>query len=86
MAVPAAMTLTYSGTDIGKIYLRDIGQRNGLGGGRGIYSRGQDCYIKKSQVRTLQMTGDVIMSATTDLNGKKGVIKTFVDAGQLVIS
>lgn len=63
----------YDGTDVGPIYLRDIGQRNQLGGGKGIYSIGQDRYLVHGHDATFQSTSDVIMSV------KSGVIKRFSD-------
>jgi len=69
------MVVTYDGTDVGRIYLRDIGQRNGLGGGGSIYQLGQDQYLSYGQDATLIETSDVLLSAD------RGVIKTFDDAG-----
>ena len=54
--------LKYDGTNIGRIYFGDVGQRNGLGTGRGIFSHGQDQYLSKGQDATLVTTGDVMMS------------------------
>jgi len=53
----------YDGTDYGKIYLGDVGQRNQLGTGRGIYSYGQDRYLSHGQDATFIDTGDVLLSA-----------------------
>ena len=72
--------VTYDGTDIGRIYLKDIGQRNQLGGGKGIYTHGQDQYISSGEDATLVSTGDVLMSVAS------GVLKTYSDAGSLTIS
>lgn len=70
----------YNGTDLGRIYLRDIGQRNQLGGGKGIYVRGQDQYIDYGSDATFISTPDVALSATY------GVIKSFSDAGSLNVT
>jgi hypothetical protein len=64
----------YDGTNLGPIYLKDVGQRNGLGGGKSIYVRGQDQYVDYDTDTTLVSTSDVMLSATA------GVIKHFVDA------
>jgi hypothetical protein len=55
----------YDGTDRGPIYLKDIGQRNGLGGGKSIYVRGQDQYIDYGSDTTLISTSDVMLSYTS---------------------
>jgi len=52
----------YDGTDVGRIYLGDIGQRNQLGTGKGIYSYGQDRYMSHGQDATFVTTSDVMMS------------------------
>lgn len=54
--------IKYDGTDYGKTYLRDCGQRNQLGGGKGIFVLGQDQYLSSGQDATLINTGDVFMS------------------------
>jgi len=64
----AKINIKYDKTDVGPIYLRDIGARNQLGGGRGIYILGQDQYINAGADTTLALTGDVLLSST------KGVI------------
>ena len=63
--------IKYDATDIGRIYLRDVGGRNQMGNGRGIFAYGQDRYISHGQDATLLNTSDVIMSAD------RGVIKKF---------
>lgn len=63
--------VVYDGTNLGKIYLRDIGGRNQLGNGQGIFSYGQDQYLSYGQDATFQNTSDVIMSVN------QGVIKTY---------
>jgi hypothetical protein len=65
----------YDGTDVGPIYLKDIGQRNGLGGGKSIYVRGQDQYVDPGTDTTFISTSDVMLSATS------GVIKKYSDLG-----
>ena len=72
--------VSYDGSNLGTIYLRDIGMRSGLGGGRGIYVRGQDQYINYGADATLISTSDVMLSATS------GVIKKFSDLGALTIT
>jgi hypothetical protein len=65
----------YDGTDVGPIYLRDIGQRNQLGGGKGIYTLGQDRYLAHGHDATLISTSDVMLSKTS------GVIGHYTTAG-----
>jgi len=72
--------VTYDGTDVGPIYLRDIGQRNQLGGGKGLYVLGQDQYLAHGSDATLVSTSDVMMSAT------EGVIKHFQTAGSFTVT
>jgi hypothetical protein len=57
--------IAYNGVDLGPIYLKDIGQRNQLGGGKGIYVIGQDQYIDHGADATLISTSDVMMSCTS---------------------
>jgi len=79
-ALNDTLSVAYSGTDVGRIYLCDIGQRNQLGNGLGLYHKGQDCYISHGQTKTLVTTGDALMSV------KVGRIKKFVDSGSLVVT
>lgn len=74
-------TVTYDGTDYGLIYLRDCGQRNQLGGGKGIFVLGQDQYLAHGSDATLVNTGDVLMSRYD----ASGVIKHFADAGAFTV-
>ena len=53
----------YDRTDYGRVYLGDVGQRHQLGGGKGLYTHGQDRYISHGQDATFVKTGDVMMSA-----------------------
>lgn len=66
-----AIALQYDGTNYGPIYLGDVGQRNQLGTGRGIYSYGQDRYIHHvadgtnyRHDATFLPTGDVMLSTS----------------------
>jgi hypothetical protein len=70
----------YDGTDVGKIYLRDVGQRNQLGGGKGIFVEGQDQYITAGGDATFISTSDVMLSATS------GVIKSFETSGSFTVT
>ena len=63
----------YDRTDTGRIYLGDVGQRHQLGGGQGLYTKGQDRYISFGQDATFVQTGDVAMSQ------QNGRIKHFTD-------
>lgn len=70
----------YDGTDVGPVYLKDIGQRNGLGGGRSIYVKGQDQYVDPGTDTTFISTSDVMLSNTS------GVIKKMVDNGVFTVT
>jgi hypothetical protein len=73
--------VSFDGTNatsvMGPIYLRDIGQRNQLGGGKGIYVNGQDQYLDYGTDATFVSTSDVMLSVT------KGEIYKLVNAGIL---
>lgn len=69
-----SLKVTYTGTNVGKIYLSDIGKRYQLGGGReGDYfsSSGQDRYIIWGETLVLQASGEVLMSYAN------GILKYF---------
>jgi len=72
--------INYDGTDVGPIYLKDVGQRNQLGGGKGIYCVGQDQYISYGGDATLLSTSDVMLSATS------GVIKNWDTSGSFTVT
>lgn len=72
--------IQYDGTNVGDIYLKDVGQRNQLGGGKGVYTLGQDRYINYGGDTTLVSTSDVMLSATS------GVIKSFQDSGSFTVT
>ena len=72
MATATTTTVVkYDTTNLGRIYLRDVGGRNQMGNGNGIFITGQDRYISYGQDATLLNTSPVILSAD------RGVIKTF---------
>lgn len=73
-------SVAYNGINRGSVYLRDIGQRNGLGGGRSIYIKGQDRYISYGQTAALVSTGQVMTSTMS------GVIKKMSDLGSFTIT
>ena len=79
MAIPTVV-VNYNGTNVGRIYLDDIGQRNQLGGGKGLYTLGQDQYISYGSDATLVGTSDVYLSATS------GRLKKYSDAGVLTVT
>jgi len=76
----------YSGDDSGPIYLGDVGQRNQLGGGKGLYTMGQDRYIKKDETATFIGTSDVAMSAGYAGADRTGRIKWFEDNGTFTVT
>lgn len=79
-----ALRIEYYGTNVGKIYLSDVGKRLGLGGAQeGDYYGGQDSYMIWGEIRVLELTGDVLLSqsdgildhfssANTDWDSKNG--------------
>jgi len=85
MAFPS-VKVEYSGTDIGRIYLGDVGQRNQLGGGKGLYAIGQDQYISKDQTATLIGTSDVAMSSGYAGNDRTGQIKYYEDNSTFTVT
>lgn len=75
MASGNQVQIVYKGTNVGKIYLSDVRQRLGLGGGQeGDYNGGQDQYIIWGETLILNKTGEVLMSWTD------GVLKYFSDS------
>lgn len=76
----STVIVKYDQTDVGRIYLGDVGQRHQLGGGKGLYTLGQDRYLSKGQDTTFIQTGDVLMSANA------GRIKHFADASSFTVS
>ena len=85
MAIPTVI-VKYDGTDFGRVYLGDVGQRHQLGGGQGLYTLGQDRYLSYGQDTTFVATGDVIMSATYAGYDRTGQIKNMVDKGAFTVS
>jgi hypothetical protein len=55
--------VVYDKTNYGRVYLGDVGQRHQLGGGKGLYTMGQDRYMSYGQDATFVQTGEVLMSA-----------------------
>ncbi len=51
-----------NGAFTSRIYLGDIGRRNGLGGGPSVYGLGQDQYLDLGTPIVLQETSDVTLS------------------------
>jgi hypothetical protein len=67
--------ISYVGTNVGKIYLSDLGKRLGLGGSQeGNYYGGQDEYIIWGEIKVLDLTGDVVSSMSN------GILAHFSDA------
>jgi len=86
LTTDSTVTVTYDGTDRGRIYLSDVGQRNQLGGGQGIYTLGQDRYLSKDQTATFIKTGAVMMSASYAGYDRTGILKHFEDQSSFTIS
>jgi len=76
----STVVVKYDQTDIGRVYLGDVGMRNQLGGGRGLYVLGQDRYISHGQDATFVKTGDVLLSAF------EGRIRKYVDNSNFTIN
>jgi len=85
MAIPTVIVV-YDGTDYGRVYLGDVGQRHQLGGGQGLYTNGQDRYLSYGQDATFIATGDVLLSATYAGNDRTGVIKAMEDKGAFTVT
>jgi hypothetical protein len=66
----ATVVVHYDKTDFGRIYLGDVGMRNQLGGGKGLYVNGQDRYLSHGQDATFVRTGDVMLSISQGRIGK----------------
>jgi len=80
MAVQKVEIVHTGATDVGQLYLADIGRRNSLGGGVSIYGYGQDQYINSGDIIELVATSQVLLSID------RGMLKTFSDDGTLTIS
>ena len=85
MAIPS-VKVEYDGTDVGRIYLGDVGQRHQLGTGKGLYTIGQDRYISKDQTATFIGTSDVAMSAGYAGADRTGQIKHFEDINSFTVT
>ena len=73
MAMENFTLVSYSGTNVGAIYLEDIGKRKQLGGGD-QFVKGQDIIVNKGDFIALVNAGGVPISA------QLGVLKTFSTA------
>lgn len=73
MALSKYTLVSYNGTDIGKVYLEDLGKRKQLGGGD-QYIKGQDIVIRKGDTIALVNTSGVLTSQ------EFGQLKTFSTA------
>jgi hypothetical protein len=76
--------VSFDGTNavstMGPVYLKDIGQRNSLGGSKNIYTLGQDRYLAYGHDATFVSTSDVQLSATF------GVIEDLRQRGLLKVT
>jgi hypothetical protein len=70
MALEKYTLVSYVGTDVGNIYLEDIGKRRQLGGGD-QFIKGQDIVIRKGDTVALVNSGAVLTSA------ELGILKTW---------
>ena len=80
------LTVAYDGTDYGRVYLHDVGQRNQLGGGKGLYVLGQDRYLSHGQDTTFLGTSDVQMSTLYAGADRTGQIKNLEDRGAFTVT
>lgn len=69
MALELYTKVVYSGTNIGPIYIGDVGRRAGLGGGVSIYQQGQDKYIHNGETRRFLNSGEVQLSVDSGTLG-----------------
>ena len=76
------LKVSYTGTNVGKIYFRDVDRRQQLGGAaEGNYNGGQDQYIIWGESKVFELTGDVLHSVS------HGVMKYFsTEASSTVFS
>ena len=80
MAVQKVEIVHTGATDVGQLYLADVGRRNSLGGGASIYEYGQDQYINPGETIELVATSQVLLSID------RGMLKTFSDDGTLTVT
>ena len=80
MAVQKVEVVHTGATDVGQLYLADVGRRNSLGGGTSIYGYGQDQYINAGDTIQLVATSQVLLSID------RGMLKTFSDDGTLTVT
>jgi len=80
MAVQKVEVVHTGATDVGQLYLADVGRRNSLGGGVSIYGYGQDQYINPGETIELVATSQVLLSID------RGILKTFSDDGTLTVT
>jgi hypothetical protein len=69
LSADSTVRITYDGHNFGPVYLKDVGMRNQLGGGRGIYVHGQDRYIHHDGTTVLLKTSDVLQSINSGVIG-----------------
>ena len=62
MALQKYTLISYTGTNVGKIYLDEVGKRIQLGGGD-QFIRGQDIVIRPGDTIALVNSGNVLTSA-----------------------
>ena len=70
MALEKYTLVSYVGTDIGKVYIEDIGKRKQLGGGD-QFVKGQDIVIEHGDTIALVNSGNVLVSS------ELGILKTW---------
>ena len=80
MAVQKVAIHHTGSTNVGKLYLSDVGRRNSLGGGVSVYNYGQDQYISPGQTLELVATSQVLLSID------RGMLKTFSKDGTLTVT
>jgi len=80
MAIQKVEIVHTGATDVGQLYLADVGRRNSLGGGASIYGYGQDQYINPGDTIELVATSQVLLSID------RGMLKTFSDDGTLTVT
>ena len=79
MALDNFTLVTYSGTDIGAIYIEDIGKRKQLGGGD-QFIKGQDVVMRKGDTVALANGSGVVISA------QLGTLKTWSTANSELVA
>ena len=76
----ATTVVKYDTTNIGRIYLRDVGGRNQMGNGQGIYQYGQDQYL----IHHDDLVAQIAAGVPAELRGDEDA--TLINTGNVLMS